>query len=106
MQYADFVTDFDSTKLGLDMNLTGHFEALSMEQEVMLGGNYSRYTSDDRFARTFNDSSDTIFGIDHDRPEISYEGLLNTPGGRATPSKYEIRQKAFTAVGGSSRSSR
>ncbi|MCU7249926.1 TonB-dependent siderophore receptor [Pseudomonas koreensis] len=95
VQYADFVTDFDSTKLGLDMNLTGHFEALSMEQEVMLGGNYSRYTSDDRFARTFNDSSDTIFGIDHDRPEISYEGLLNTPGGRATPSKYEIRQKGL-----------
>jgi outer membrane receptor for ferric coprogen and ferric-rhodotorulic acid len=95
VQYADFVSDFDATKIGLDMNLVGRFEALSMEQEIMLGGNYSKYTSDDRFARTFNNSSDTIFGIDHDRPEISYDGLLNTPGGRATPSKYDIRQKGL-----------
>jgi outer membrane receptor for ferric coprogen and ferric-rhodotorulic acid len=95
VQYADFVTDFDSTKLGLDMNLTGRFEALSMEQEIMVGGNYSKLTSDDRFARTFNDSTDTIFGIDHDRPEISYDGLLNTAGGRATLSQYDIRQKGL-----------
>jgi len=95
VQYADFVTDFDSTKIGLDMNLTGHFEALSMKQEIMLGGNFSKLTSDDRFARTFNDSTDTIFDIDHNRPEISYNGLLNTPGGRATPSKYDIRQKGL-----------
>ncbi|VVP44390.1 Ferripyoverdine receptor [Pseudomonas fluorescens] len=95
VQYADFVSDFDATKIGLDMNLVGRFEALSMQQEIMLGGNYSKFTSDDRFARTFNNSSDTIFGIDHDRPEISYDGLLNTPGGRATPSKYDIRQKGL-----------
>ena len=95
VQYADFVSDFDATKIGLDMNLVGRFEALSMQQEVMLGGNYSKFTSDDRFARTFNNSSDTLFGIDHDRPEISYDGLLNTPGGRATPSKYDIRQKGL-----------
>ncbi|VVP23500.1 Ferripyoverdine receptor [Pseudomonas fluorescens] len=95
VQYADFVSDFDATKIGLDMNLVGRFEALSMQQEVMLGGNYSKFTSDDCFARTFNNSSDTLFGIDHDRPEISYDGLLNTPGGRATPSKYDIRQKGL-----------
>ncbi|WP_447802545.1 TonB-dependent siderophore receptor [Pseudomonas serbica] len=95
VQYADFVTDFDATKLGLDMNLIGHFDALAMQHEVMIGGNYSKYTSDDKFARTFNDSTDTIFGIDHDRPEISYDGILNTPGGRATPSKYDIRQKGL-----------
>ncbi|WP_095190116.1 TonB-dependent receptor [Pseudomonas sp. Irchel 3E19] len=96
IQYADFVTDFDATKLGLDTNITGHFEALSMEHEVMLGGNYAKYTSDDKIARTFNNNAtDTIFGIDHDRQQISYEGLLNTPGGRATPSKYEISQKGL-----------
>ena len=96
IQYADFVTDFDATKLGLDMNVTGHFEALSMEHEVMLGGNYAKYTSDDKYARTFNNNtSDTIFDIDHDRPDISYEGLLNTPGGQGTPSKYDIRQKGL-----------
>ncbi|MBC3207451.1 TonB-dependent siderophore receptor [Pseudomonas sp. SWRI111] len=96
IQYADFVTDFDASKLGLDMNLIGHFEALSMAHEVMIGGNYAKYTSDDKFARTFNNSAtDTIFDINHDRPSISYEGLLNTPGGRATPSQYEIRQKGL-----------
>ena len=95
MQYADWVTDFDSTKIGLDMNLTGHFEALSMPQEITLGGNYSKLTSDDRYARTFNNTSDTIFEIDHDRPEISYDGLLNTVGGRATTSQYDVRQKGL-----------
>ncbi|MGY2259485.1 TonB-dependent siderophore receptor [Pseudomonas sp. SDO55104_S430] len=95
VQYADFVTDFDSTKYGLDMNLVGRFEALSMQQEVMIGGNYEKLNSDDRFARTFNDSTDTIFGIDHNRPDISYDGLINTEGGRGTPSKYDIRQKGL-----------
>lgn len=95
VQYADWVTDFDSTKVGLDLNLTGHFEALSMPQEIMLGGNYAKMTTDDRFARTFNNSSDSIFDIDHDRPEVSYEGLLNTVGGRATTSQYDIRQKGL-----------
>ena len=95
VQYADFVTDFESTKVGLDMNLIGHFEALSMQHEVMVGGNYEKLNSDDKFARTFNNSTDTIFGIDHNRPEISYDGLLNTAGGRGTPSKYDIRQKGL-----------
>ena len=95
VQYADFVSDFDATKIGLDMNLTGRFDALSMPQEVMIGSNYSKLHSDDKFARTFNNSTDTIFGIDHHRPEISYEGILNTPGGRATPSKYDISQKGL-----------
>lgn len=95
VQYADFVTDFQSTKVGLDMNLTGKFQALSMEQEVMLGGNYSRLETDDRYARTFNDSSDTIFDLDNDRPDISYDNLLNSPGGQGTLSKYDIRQKGL-----------
>lgn len=95
VQYADFATDFDSTKIGLDMNLIGHFEALSMQHEVMVGGNYAKLTSDDRYARTFNNSSDTIFDIDRDRADISYDGLINTVGGLGTPSKYDIRQKGL-----------
>ncbi|NWC91205.1 MULTISPECIES: TonB-dependent siderophore receptor [unclassified Pseudomonas] len=95
VQYANFVTDFDSTKVGLDMNLTGKFEALSMQQEVMLGGNYSQLKTDDRLARTFTNSSDTIFDLNHDRAPISYDGLINTAGGRGTLSKYDIRQKGI-----------
>ncbi|POA59795.1 MULTISPECIES: TonB-dependent siderophore receptor [unclassified Pseudomonas] len=94
VQYADWVTDFDNTKIGLDMNLTGRFEGLSMEQEVTLGGNYSKMASDDVFARTFNNGGN-IFAIEHDRPPISYDSLLNTPGGRATHSRYDIRQKGL-----------
>nr|WP_288913700.1 TonB-dependent receptor [uncultured Pseudomonas sp.] len=92
VQYADFLTDFQSTKAGLDMNLTGKFEALSMEQEVMLGGNYSQLETDDRYARTFNNTSDSIFDIDNDRPDISYDSLI-AAGGQGTLSKYDIRQK-------------
>ena len=94
VQYADFVTDLDSTKVALDMNLTGKFEALSMPQEIMVGGTYSKYTSDDKYARTFNNSTDNIFDIDHDRPDISYEGLIDS-GGRGVPSQYDIRQKGL-----------
>ncbi|OOG89426.1 TonB-dependent siderophore receptor [Pseudomonas sp. A25(2017)] len=93
VQYADFVTDFQSTKSGLDMNLTGKFEALSMEQEVMLGGNFSQLETDDRYARTFNNTSDFIFDLNNDRPDISYESLINAPLGRGVLSKYDIRQK-------------
>ncbi|MEN2397416.1 TonB-dependent siderophore receptor [Pseudomonas halotolerans] len=92
VQYADFLTDFQSTKVGLDMNLTGKFEALSMEQEVMLGGNYSQLETDDRYARTFNNTSDSIFDIDNDRPDISYDSLI-AAGGLGVLSKYDIRQK-------------
>jgi outer membrane receptor for ferric coprogen and ferric-rhodotorulic acid len=94
VQYADFVTDLDSTKVALDMNVIGKFEALSMQQEIMVGGSYSKYTSDDKFARTFNNSTDNIFDIDHDRPDISYEGLIDS-GGRGVPSQYDIRQKGL-----------
>lgn len=103
VQYADFLTDFQSTKVGLDMNLVGKFEALSMEQEVMLGGNFSQLETDDKYARTFNASSDTIFDLDNDRPDISYDSLINSPTGRGVLSKYDIRQKACTAPGASSR---
>lgn len=95
VQYADFVTDFESEKLGLDMNLTGKFEALSMQQEVMFGGNYSQLKTDDRYARTFNSVNDSIFDLDYDRPEISYDGLINTAGGLGTLSKYDVRQKGL-----------
>ncbi len=95
MTYADWYTDFNHEKFGLDMNLTGRFEALSMAQEITLGGNYSKLTTDDRYARTFNNSSDSVFDIDHHRPAVSFGGLLETAGGRATYAEYEVRQKGL-----------
>jgi outer membrane receptor for ferric coprogen and ferric-rhodotorulic acid len=95
VQYANFVTDFDSTKVGLDMNLNGKFDALSMQQEVMLGANYSQLETDDSYARTFTNSSDNIFNLNNNRPDISYDSLINTTGGQGTLSKYDIRQKGL-----------
>ena len=93
VEYADWYTDFDSTKVGLDTYVNGHFEGFGLAQEVILGGNYSQLKTDDVFARTFTDK-DTIFNIDHNRPKPSYDSLMRD-GGRATASEYDVRQKGL-----------
>lgn len=93
VQYANWYTDFDSTKVGLDAYVNGHFEALGLQQEVILGGNYSQLKTDDVFARTFINGGN-IFDIDHDRPKPSYDSLMRD-GGRATASEYDVRQKGL-----------
>ncbi|MDD1041688.1 TonB-dependent receptor, partial [Pseudomonas sp. TNT2022 ID609] len=98
VSYADWVTDFDSTKVGVDMNVVGKFDAFNLEQEVTLGGNYAKLTTDDRYARTFNDSTDNIFGIDHNRPDISYDSLLDKPNGRGYSGGYDVSQKGLYGV--------
>ena len=94
LEYADWITDFHSTKLGLDMNVVGHFDTGSVAHEVTLGGNYSKLTSDDGYWRTFG-GNDSIFDIDHDRPEPSRDSLLASPFGRHETSAYDIRQKGL-----------
>ena len=93
VQYANWYTDFDSTKVGLDAYVNGHFEALGLQQELILGGNYSQLKTDDVFARTFINGGN-IFDIDHDRPKPSYDSLMRD-GGRATASEYDVRQKGL-----------
>ncbi|MNG73337.1 Ferric-pseudobactin receptor precursor [compost metagenome] len=97
LEYADWITDFHSTKLGLDMNVVGHFDTGTVAHEVTLGGNYSKLTSDDGYWRTFG-GNDSIFDIDHDRPEPSRDSLLAAPFGRAESSGYDIRQKGLYGV--------
>ncbi|NWL07355.1 TonB-dependent siderophore receptor [Pseudomonas hunanensis] len=94
VEYADWITDFHSTKLGLDMNVVGHFDTGPVAHEVTFGGNYSKLTSDDGYWRTFG-GNDSIFGIDHDRPEPSRDSLLAAPFGRHESSGYDIRQKGL-----------
>ncbi len=94
VEYADWITDFDSTKLGLDLFVNGRFEAFSLAQEITLGGNYSKLTSDDMWARQFEDRG-TIFDIDHNRPEPSYDEIMSKNGGRSSFSEYDIRQKGM-----------
>ncbi|WP_417661899.1 TonB-dependent siderophore receptor [Pseudomonas sp.] len=94
LDFADWLTNFESTKLGLDMFLNGKFEAFSLEQEITVGGNYSKYTSDDFYARRFVPGGN-IFDIDHHRPEPSLDDILSSPGGRGTNAEYDIRQKGL-----------
>jgi outer membrane receptor for ferric coprogen and ferric-rhodotorulic acid len=93
LDFADWSTDFDSTKLGADLYLNGRFEAFGLRHDVMLGANYSKYTSNDRFARTFNPGGN-IFKIDHARPWMDFDTIL-ARGGRATYANYDVRQKGI-----------
>ncbi|MFK5732394.1 TonB-dependent receptor [Pseudomonas urmiensis] len=94
--YADWITDFHNTKIGLDMNLVGHFDTGSVAHEVTVGGNYSKLTSDDAYWRNFAaDPDDSIFDIDHGRPEPSRDSLLASNMGRANKASYDIRQKGL-----------
>ncbi|MGE8496955.1 MAG: TonB-dependent siderophore receptor [Pseudomonas sp.] len=94
LDFADWITNFESTKVGVDTFVNGKFEAFSMEQEITLGGNYAKYTSDDMYARRFVPGGN-IYDIDHHRPEPSLDDILASPGGRATLAGYDIRQKGL-----------
>lgn len=95
MTYANWITDLDSRKFGLDAYVTGRFEALGLRHETTFGANYSKYTSDDMFARTFTDGGN-LFAIDHNRPEPTVASLL-ADGGRQSFAAYDVRQKGIYA---------
>ena len=98
VSYADWITDFHSSKLGLDMNVVGHFDTGSVAHEITVGGNYAKLTSDDAYWRKFNAGSGNIFDIDHDRPEPSRDSLLAGPFGRHNQASYDVRQKGLYGV--------
>lgn len=94
LMFSDWITDFDATKLGADMFVSGDFDALSLEHEVVLGANYSKYTSDDMYARLFTPNAGNIFDIDHHRPEPTLGSIL-AAGGTASYMDYDVRQKGI-----------
>lgn len=95
LTYANWITDFDSTKVGLDAYVNGRFEALGLRHEVTVGANYSKYTSKDMYARTFT-TGGNIFAIDHNRPLPTVESLL-AAGGLQNRSIYDVEQKGVYA---------
>jgi len=95
MTYANWITDFDSSKVGLDAYVTGRFEALGLRHETTVGANYSKYTSDDMFARTFT-AGGNLFAIDHNRPEPTVASMLAS-GGRQYRAAYDVQQKGIYA---------
>lgn len=95
MTYADWITHFDSDKVGLDAFVNGSFDALGLRHEVTLGADYSKYKSDDKYTRNFT-SGGNLFDIDHNRPKPTEESLL-AAGGRQSVSSYDVRQKGIYA---------
>ena len=91
LTYANWVTDFDSTKVGIDAYVNGRFEALGMNNEVTLGANYSKYTSNDMYARTFTPGGN-IFSINHNRTWQNLDTIM-AGGGVQTRATYNVQQK-------------
>ena len=90
--YADFSTDFSGKSRGLDAYVSGDFEALSFKQSLIVGGNYSKYNTDDGYARAFTSGAD-IGAIDHHRPQPSYNGIADRAS--LALSTYDIYQKGL-----------
>ncbi|WP_219219659.1 TonB-dependent siderophore receptor [Variovorax boronicumulans] len=90
--YGDFATDLRGQQRGLDVYLRGRFEALAMPHEVVIGANYSKYTTDDAYARAWTPGVN-VFDIDHDRPQQDYASIAAR--GSSTRSSYDVRQKGL-----------
>jgi len=95
MTYANWITDFDSEKLGLDAYVNGRFEALGLRHETTLGANYSKYTSDDLFARTFT-AGGNLFAIDHNRAMPTLADMV-AAGVKPSLAGYDVQQKGVYA---------
>lgn len=91
-RFADYATDFYGKNRGLDVFINGDFEALSFKQSVVLGANYSKYTTDDSYARAFAPGVD-IFNIDHHRPFQSFDSIADKAN--LAVSTYDVRQKGL-----------
>ena len=90
--YGDFATDLRGRQRGLDVYLRGRFEALAMSHEVVIGANYSKYTTDDAYARAWTPGVN-VFDIDHARPWQDYASIASR--GSGTRSNYDVRQKGL-----------
>lgn len=95
LTHADWITDFDSDAFGIDAFVNGRFEALGLRNELTVGASYSKYKTNDMFARTFTPGGN-VFAIDHDRAEPTVASLL-AAGGRQYLSAYDVEQKGIYA---------
>ncbi|WP_226454576.1 TonB-dependent siderophore receptor [Pseudomonas sp. AF03-9] len=92
VRYIDWVTDFNTKSRGADVYVNGKFDGLGFQQEMVLGANYSKLTTDDQWARAATNGAD-IFNIDHNRVQRDKYQLFQA--GNASKSWYDIRQKGI-----------
>ncbi|VXC64515.1 TonB-dependent siderophore receptor [Pseudomonas sp. 8O] len=90
--YIDWSTDFTTHSKGLDLYLDGEFTGFGFEQTFLLGANYSRINTDDRWARAPTFGADSS-NVDHHRPMPSIYDLANR--GRGETPQYEVEQKGL-----------
>lgn len=91
LNYGNFGVDFKSRQRGMDMSVAGDFDAWGMAQEVVVGANYSKLTTNDRFTRAW-ESGGNIFDLDHHRPWQDMDSIAQASG-YDSRSAYDIRQK-------------
>lgn len=90
--YIDWSTDFTTHSKGLDLYLDGDFTGFGFEQTFLLGANYSRINTDDRWARAPTFGADSS-NVDHHRPMPNIYDLANR--GRGETPQYEVEQKGL-----------
>ena len=88
-QYA---TDFESQNRGADVFVSGDYNGFGFDQEVVLGANYSRLTTNDTMARVIVAGAN-IFDLDHHLPWQDYDSLAAT--GTRTDANYRIEQRGI-----------
>lgn len=92
-RYFDYATDFETKNRGVDIYLSGAFNAWGLEHETVLGANYSNYTTDEAFVRVISAPSFNIFNIDHERPYQDFESIESS--GSKNYSTYDVQQKGI-----------
>lgn len=93
LNYGNFGVDFKSRQRGMDMSVAGDFNAWGMAQEVVVGANYAKLTTNDRFTRAW-EGGGNIFDLDHHRPWQDIDSIAAASGYDAR-SAYDIRQKGI-----------
>lgn len=93
LMYFDFATDFRTKNLGLDVYLSGKFELFGIKHETVIGGNYSKYKTDEKFARQTGPAVNNIFDIDHHRPWRDFDNIAGAA--YSSFSNYDVTQKGI-----------
>ncbi len=91
-RFSDYSTDFANKNRAFDIYLDGQFEGFGFKQGLTVGANYSKFTSDDKYARQFTPGVD-IFDIDHNRPQQSFDMIADNAN--LAVSTYDVRQKGL-----------
>jgi outer membrane receptor for ferric coprogen and ferric-rhodotorulic acid len=87
--YRDFAVDFKNHQTGIDAFVNGAFDAFGMQHDIIVGANYAKYSSDDKYARRWG-AAGNIYAIDHNRPWQDFASLATSYQSR---SRYDIEQK-------------